>query len=212
MTGDEAADRRLVSDPLALLLGMTLDQQIPMEKAFIGPHVLAERMGGPLDATAIAEAPPEAFLATFRGPPAVHRFPKAMAERVQALCAHLVAHHDGRADDVWTGAADGADLLSRLRALPGFGEEKARIFIALLAKRIDVRPEGWQGAAGPYADGTRLSVADVDSRAAFDRVRAWKKEQKAKGQAVPKAKAKTEGQRVRATSLAARSRPEEPTP
>ena len=183
VTGDPDADRLLVTDPLALLIGMLLDQQIPMEKAFVGPHLLAERMGGPLDATAIAAADPEEFLVTFRGPPAIHRFPQSMAERTQALCRYLVEHHGGRAEALWTEAADGADLLARLKALPGFGDDKARIFVALLAKRIDVRPAGWEEAAGPFGDGRRLSVADVDSREAFDRVRAWKKEQKAKAKA-----------------------------
>jgi len=183
VTGDDAADDLLVSDPLALLIGMLLDQQIPMEKAFAGPRVLVERTGAPLDAAAIAAADPQAFVALFQRTPAIHRYPKSMATRTQALCAHLVEHHGGRAAEVWEGAADGADLLGRLRALPGFGDEKARIFVALLAKRIDVRPEGWEAAAGPYADGTRLSVADVDSPAAFERVRAWKREQKARANA-----------------------------
>lgn len=180
VTGHDEADRLLVTDPLALLIGMLLDQQIPMEKAFHSPLLLAERLGGPLDAAAIATADADHLFAVFRGPPALHRFPRAMAERTQAMCAQLVEHHDGRAAEVWEGAADGDELLGRLRALPGFGADKARIFIALLAKRIDVRPPGWEAAAGPFADGTRLSVADVDSRAAFDRVRAWKREQKAK--------------------------------
>lgn len=182
VTGDEEADSLLVADPLALLLGMMLDQQIPMEKAFLGPHLLTQRMGG-LDAATIASADPEDLLAHFRERPALHRFPKSMAERAQALCGALEEHHGGRAADVWEGAADGADLLARLRALPGFGEEKSRIFVALLAKRFGVRPDGWEEAAGGYADGSRLSVADIDSRDAFDRVRAWKREQKAKARA-----------------------------
>ena len=182
VTDDADADALLGSDPLALLLGMMLDQQIPMEKAFMGPYLLVQRMG-PLDAEALASADPDAVIEHFSERPAIHRFPKAMAARAQALCAELVAHHGGRAAEVWEGAEDGADLLDRLTALPGFGEEKARIFIALLAKRFAIAPEGWQEAAGGYADGTRLSVADVDSRESFDRVRAWKKEQKAKAKA-----------------------------
>lgn len=180
VTGIEEADHLLVSDPLALLIGMLLDQQIPMEKAFHGPLILAERTGGALDAAALAALPPDELLAVFRGPPAIHRFPKSMGERTQALCAALVEHHGGRAEDVWEGAADGADLLRRLVALPGYGREKAQIFIALLAKRFGIRPEGWEEAAGPFADSTPRSVADIDSREAFDRVRAWKKQQKAK--------------------------------
>ncbi len=180
VTGIDAADELLVTDPLALLIGMLLDQQIPMEKAFLGPHLLRERMGGELDAATIAALGPDELLAVFRGPPALHRFPKSMGERTQAMCAHLVEHHGGRAEDVWEGAADGADLLRRLVALPGYGKEKAQIFVAILAKRMAIRPDGWQEAAGPFSDPAPRSVADIDSRQAFDRVRAWKKEQKAK--------------------------------
>lgn len=184
VTGDDAADQLLLDDPLALLIGMLLDQQIPMEKAFRSPYDLAERLGGgPLDAAAIAAADPEEMVAIFKGPPALHRFPKAFAERTQAVCAAIVETYGGRTEALWTEAADGADLLRRLLALPGFGKDKAQIFVALLAKRVDVRPEGWQEAAGEFGDGRRLSVADVDSKEAFDRVRAWKKEQKAKAKA-----------------------------
>jgi uncharacterized HhH-GPD family protein len=184
VTGDEAADELLLVDPLALLIGMLLDQQIPMEKAFRSPYDLAERMGSRrLDAAAIAAADPDDVLAWFKGPPALHRFPKAFAERTQAVCAAIVETYGGRAEAIWTEAADGADLLDRLLALPGFGKDKAQIFIALLAKRIGFQPDGWREAAGAFGDGRRLSVADVDSREAFDRVRAWKKEQKAAAKA-----------------------------
>lgn len=183
VTGDADADALLVSDPLALLIGMLLDQQIPMEKAFHSPSLLAERMGGELDATAIADTPPDDMIEIFRGPPALHRFPKSMAERTQAMCAALVEHHDGRAEHVWEGAADGADLFRRLHALPGFGRDKAQIFVAVLAKRTGAVPAGWLEAAGEFGDGSRLSVADVDSPEAFARVRAWKKEQKARARA-----------------------------
>jgi uncharacterized HhH-GPD family protein len=190
VTGDDAADARRPEDPLAHLIGMLLDQQLPMVSAFRSPYDLAERLGGgPLDAAAIAAADPEGMIATFKGPPALHRFPKAFAERTQAVCAHLVEHYDGRAERLWEEAADGADLLRRLRALPGFGSDKAQIFVALLAKRFGVRPDGWQEAAGEFGDGRRLSVADVDSREAFDRVRAWKKEQKARAKAAAGTKA-----------------------
>ena len=190
VTGDAAADELLLADPLALLIGMLLDQQIPMEKAFRSPYDLAERMGvARLDAAAIAAADPEAMLAIFKGPPALHRFPKAFAERTQAVCAAIVTTYGGRAEALWTEAADGDDLLRRLLALPGFGRDKAQIFVALLAKRVDVRPAGWLEAAGEFGDGRRLSVADVDSQEAFDRVRAWKKEQKAKAKAAAGAKA-----------------------
>lgn len=181
ITGDDPADELLVQEPLALLLGMLLDQQIPMERAFHAPFELRERLGGHLDAAAIASMDPERLIDLFRQRPALHRFPKSMGARAQDLCRSLVEHHGGDAASVWTGAADGADLLARLRALPGFGEEKSRIFVALLAKRMGVTPAGWEQAAGPFADGTPRSVADIDSRSSFDRVRAWKKEQKAKG-------------------------------
>ena len=187
VTGDDAVDALLLADPLALLLGMLLDQQIPMEKAFRSPYDLAERMGvDRLDAATIAAADPDDVLAWFKGPPALHRFPKAFAERAQAVCARIVDDYDGRTERIWTEAADGADLLGRLLALPGFGKDKAQIFVALLAKRLGVTPAGWQEAAGEFGDGRRLSVADVDSREAFDRVRAWKKEQKAKAKAAAK--------------------------
>ena len=190
VTGDAAADELLLTNPLALLIGMLLDQQIPMEKAFRSPYDLAERMGvARLDAAAIAAADPEEMVAIFKGPPALHRFPKAFAERTQAVCAAIVTTYGGRAEALWTEAADGADLLRRLLALPGFGRDKAQIFVALLAKRVDVRPAGWQEAAGEFGDGRRLSVADVDSQEAFDRVRAWKKEQKAQAKAAAGAKA-----------------------
>jgi uncharacterized HhH-GPD family protein len=180
ITGDPEADALVNTDPLALLIGMLLDQQVTMEKAFSSPLLLRERLGGTLDAADIATRDPDALEAMFRGPPALHRYPRSMAQRTQALCADLVAHHGGRAEAVWEDATGGDDLLARVLALPGFGQDKARIFVALLAKRVDVRPDGWERAAGPFADGTRLSVADVDSPAQFERVRAWKKEQKAK--------------------------------
>jgi len=181
VTGDDAADHLVNTDPLALLTGMLLDQQIPMEKAFHSPYDLQERLGHPLDAQRIAEMDEERLLELFRQRPALHRFPGSMGKRVQAMCAHLVEHHDGRAESVWADAADGADLLRRLRAIPGYGDEKARIFVALLAKRMGIRPAGWEEAAGPFADATPRSVADIDSREAFATVRKWKQEQKAKG-------------------------------
>lgn len=176
---DPAADQLLSRDPLALLVGMLLDQQIPMEKAFRGPAVLRERLGG-LDAAAIAEAPAEGFAAVMGQPPAVHRFPGSMAKRVQDLCRHLVEHYDGRADAVWDGVADGSELLRRLRALPGFGTQKAQIFVALLGKQLGVRPAGWRQAAGVYGeDGVLRSVADVTSPEALHQVRAYKQSVKA---------------------------------
>jgi uncharacterized HhH-GPD family protein len=181
VTGNPDADELLNSDPLALLLGMLLDQQVPMEWAFRAPQRLKERLGGDLDAGAIAAMDEAEVAAAFADKPALHRFPGSMGRRAHQLCRHLVAHHHGDAATVWAEAADGAELLARLCALPGFGEEKARIFVALLAKRMGVRPPGWEAAAGPFADPIPRSVADIDSRQSFDRVREWKKAQKAKG-------------------------------
>ena len=180
ITGDADADLLLNTDPLALLVGMLLDQQVPMEWAFKGPATLLERLGR-LDATAIAEMDPEAFLDACQTKPAIHRFPKSMAGRIQDLCRHVVDHHDGDAAAVWSGAADGADLAGRLRALPGYGAEKTSIFVAILAKRMGHRPDGWEAAAGPFADDVPRSVADIDGPEALATVRAWKKAQKAAG-------------------------------
>ncbi len=181
ITGDREADELLNTEPLALLLGMLLDQQVPMEWAFRAPQRLKERLGGDLDAGVIAAMDEAEVAATFAAKPALHRFPGSMGRRAHQLCRHLVEHHGGDAAAVWADASDGADLLARLRDLPGFGEEKARIFVALLAKRIGIRPPGWEEAAGPFADPTPRSVADVDSRQSFQEVRQWKKAQKAKG-------------------------------
>jgi uncharacterized HhH-GPD family protein len=180
VTGDDVADRLLVDDPLALLIGMLLDQQVPMEWAFRGPATLRERLGG-LDATVIAAMPPEALDEVFRTKPAVHRFPSAMAKRTHALCEHLVEHYDGDAARLWRGVEDPGIVYDRIRALPGYGEEKARILLAILGKRLGRAPAGWERFAGPFGDPEPRSVADIDSREAFERVRAWKKEQKAKG-------------------------------
>ena len=181
ITGDEAADRRLNTDPLALLLGMLLDQQIPMEWAFLGPHRLAERLGADLDAHRVAEHDPDAFAALVTAKPALHRFPASMAKRMQALCQHLAEHYDGSAGAVWADAETGEELFRRLRSLPGYGDEKARILMAVLAKRFGVRPEGWEAQAGAFADEEPRSVADIDGPEALARVRAWKKARKARG-------------------------------
>lgn len=181
VTGDEAADRLLNTDPLALLLGMLLDQQVPMEWAFIGPHRLAERLDSDLDAHHIAAMDPDAFAALVRTKPALHRFPGSMASRMQAMCRHVADRYDGDAAALWRGAATGEELFARLRDLPGYGDEKARILMAVLAKRFGVRPDGWQAHAGAFADAQPRSVADIDSAEALQRVRAWKKAQKARG-------------------------------
>ncbi len=181
VTGDDQMDELLLTDPFALLLGMMLDQQITMEKAFAGPYVLRERLGGTLTPEAIVAGDPDVFDEAFRAKPAIHRFPGSMSKRSRALAAAIVDDYDGVTERIWTGAADGEELFSRLRALPGFGDDKARIFIAVLGKRFGVRPDGWREAAGPFGDDTPRSVADIDSAESLARVRAWKKEQKAKG-------------------------------
>ncbi|GAC1611815.1 MAG: HhH-GPD-type base excision DNA repair protein [Mycobacteriales bacterium] len=181
VTGDPASDQLISTDPLALLMAMLLDQQIPMEKAFRGPAVLRERLGS-LDPVRIAEHPDLAGV--FAAPPAIHRFPGSMATRVQQLCRTLVAEYDGDAAAVWTGVGSGTQLLSRLEALPGFGRQKAQIFVALLGKRRGVRPRGWRAAAGPYGDqGAYRSVADVTSPDSLQKVRAFKQAAKAAAKA-----------------------------
>jgi uncharacterized HhH-GPD family protein len=180
VTGDPDADRFLVEHPLALLVGMLLDQQVPMEWAFKGPHTLAQRLGG-LDAGAIAAMPPDDLIEVFKQKPALHRFPGSMAKRTHDLCRALVDDYGGDAAAVWRDAPTGDELYARLRALPGFGEQKAKIFLALLAKRLGVTPPGWEQAAAPYSDSTPRSVADIDSAETLARVRDWKRSQKARG-------------------------------
>jgi len=180
VTGNADADKLLEENPLALLLGMLLDQQVPMEWAFIGPYLLMERMGG-LDAGVIAAMPEEEFLVICKGPRAIHRFWGSMGKRVQAVCRVIVDDYDGDASRIWTDAKDGADLRKRLEALPGFGAEKSRIFIALLAKRMGVRPDGWQEACAPFGDDVARSVADVQSSDTLALVREWKQARKKEG-------------------------------
>lgn len=180
VTGDADADALINSDPLALLIGMLLDQQVPMEWAFRGPATLLERLGS-LDAVAIAEMEPDLLDIECRTKPAVHRFPGSMAKRIQALCQHIVDNYDGDASLLWGSATSGADLKQRLVSLPGYGDEKAMIFTAILAKRMGVAPDGWQDAAGPFSDDTPRSVADIDGPEALTTVREWKKAQKAVG-------------------------------
>ena len=182
VTGDAEADQLLVDEPLALVIGMLLDQQVPMEWAFKGPATLKARLGT-LDAHAIAAMTPEALDDVFRAKPALHRFPSAMAKRTHALCQHLVDEYDGDTAKIWRRVKDPEIVFDRIRALPGYGEEKARILLAILGKRLGRAPAGWEKFAGPFGDPSPRSVADIDSREAFLRVRAWKKEQKAKGKA-----------------------------
>jgi uncharacterized HhH-GPD family protein len=173
---------------------MLLDQQVPMEWAFSSPLRLKERLGGRLDASTIAALPLEELEAMFKGPPALHRYPGSMAKRAQQLCQHLVDEYGGRAEAVWEGVGTGAELFRRLRALPGFGGEKAKIFQALLAKRFGITPPGWEEPAAPFSDDTKRSVADVDSQMSLMEVRAFKQMKKAEGRAkddgpLPKPKA-----------------------
>ena len=183
LTGDPAADRLLEDDPLALLIGMLLDQQVPMEKAFRGPYDLKERMAGRLDAGEIASMDADELAVLFKGPPALHRYPASMAGRTQELCRALVERFDGDAASVWTSAATGTELFANLKGLPGFGEAKAKIFTALLAKRLGVTPPGWEDVAGPYAQVGHYSVADVDGPEALALVREHKKAMKAAAKA-----------------------------
>jgi uncharacterized HhH-GPD family protein len=184
ITGDQRADTLLATDPNALLIGMVLDQQVPMEKAFSGPAVIAERMGGEFDVLAIAAADPEEFGALCTRPPAVHRFPGAMAKRVQATCRVLAESYDGNAANIWAGVRTGAELRDRIAALPGFGAQKAAIFTALLGKQYGVTPSGWREAAGAYGEpGSHRSVADVVDPDSLVKVRATKRAAKAAAKA-----------------------------
>jgi len=184
LTGDARADALLAADPNALLIGMVLDQQVTMEKAFVGPKVIAERMGGRFDVLAIAQSDPESFSAICAQRPAVHRFPGAMAKRVQATCQVLVERYDGSAENIWADVTTGAQLRDRIAALPGFGAQKAAIFTALLGKQYGVRPLGWELAAGVYGEaGSFRSVADVVDAVSLEKVRASKKAAKAAAKA-----------------------------
>ncbi|NYJ03744.1 HhH-GPD-type base excision DNA repair protein [Petropleomorpha daqingensis] len=180
LTQDAAADELLGRDPLALLLGMLFDQQFPMERAFAGPRLLADRLGvDTLDAAALAAEDPEKLAKVFQGPPAVHRYPGSMAARTQEVCRLLVERYDGRADTLWADVPDGATLVKRVGELPGFGAQKSKIFVALLGKQYGVTPPGWREAAGAYGeDGSRRSVADITGPESLAEVRRFKQEQK----------------------------------
>jgi uncharacterized HhH-GPD family protein len=206
---DPAADRLLSDSPLALLIGMVLDQQIPLEWAFKGPLHITQRLGRDLDAADLAARDPEQLAKVFATPPAVHRFPGSMAGRVQALCQVIVDEYDGDAANVWRGAGDGAELLKRIEALPGFGKHKAKIFLALLAKQLGVRPEGWEQAAGEFgADGSRKSIADITDAASLLEVREYKKAMKAQAKqaAAPTAKPKPKPKPKKAPAKRARAK------
>ncbi|MFG1854855.1 HhH-GPD-type base excision DNA repair protein [Actinomadura geliboluensis] len=179
------ADELLGRSPLAALVGMLLDQQIPMEWAFSGPYTITQRLGSDdLDAHEIAAYDPERFAAVLSEKPAVHRYPGSMAKRVQQLCQYLVDNYDGDAEKVWKGVDSGKELFKRLNGLPGFGKQKAQIFLALLGKQYGVRPEGWREAAGAYGEeGSHRSVADITGPESLAQVRAFKQEQKAAAKA-----------------------------
>lgn len=181
ITGDAEADRLLNTDGTALLIGMLLDQQVPMEWAFRAPSTLARRLGGRLDAAVIARMDPEEFVAVCCEKPAIHRYPAAMGRRIHGMCRILVDEYGGRGERLWTDVGTAGELEERLAALPGFGDEKRMIFIALLAKRFGVRPSGWERAAGPFSDDVPRSAADVDGPESLAVVRAWKKSQRAAG-------------------------------
>ncbi|ADP84858.1 HhH-GPD-type base excision DNA repair protein [Pseudofrankia inefficax] len=176
----DEADELLTNDPLALLIGMVLDQQIPLERAFAAPLELTKRLGRSLDVAELASFDPDELGAVFAQVPALHRFPGSMAKRVQALCQLLVDQYGGDAASVWTTAADGKDLLRRIGKLPGFGEQKAKIFVALLGKQLGVTPAGWREASAPFGEvGSLRSVADITSPETRSQVRDFKKAMKA---------------------------------
>jgi uncharacterized HhH-GPD family protein len=181
LSQDPEADKFVSGSPLGLLIGMILDQQITIEKAFSSPAELARRLGGTLDAAAIASMPLDKLTDVFRERPALHRYPGSMAGRVQEVCRVITADYGDKADAIWKGVKTGEELMDRLKALPGFGDQKARIFTALLGKQLGVRPVGWQEASTPYSDdGAFLSVADITSTETLDKVRTNKRAIKAK--------------------------------
>jgi uncharacterized HhH-GPD family protein len=179
LSQDSSADELLDRDPLALLLGMLLDQQVPIERAFAAPYQLQQRLGHDLDVHELADYDPDALAQLFGSPPALHRYPKSMAVRVQDLCRSLVKRYGGDVTALWRDATDARELLDRLVALPGYGKQKAQIFLALLGKQRNVRPTGWRVAAGPYGDeGVYRSVADVTDADSLARVREYKQQVK----------------------------------
>jgi uncharacterized HhH-GPD family protein len=177
---DTAADELLSRDPLALVIGMLLDQQFPMERAFGSPRLLADRLGvGTLSAAQLADADPDQLTRVFQGPPALHRYPGSMAGRTQELARFLVDRYGGRAEALWADAPDGGTLLGRLGELPGFGAQKSKIFLALLGKQLGVTPSGWREAAGAYGEeGSHRSVADITGPESLAEVRRFKQAQK----------------------------------
>ena len=178
ITGNPKSDALLNKNGTALLIGMLLDQQVPMEWAFNGAFTLKERLGH-LDPKKIAEMDPDEFLQVCLQKPAIHRFPKAMAQRIQGMCAIIATSYKNKGENIWKDVTDAQVLFERLRNLPGYGEEKAQIFIALLGKRFDIAPEGWKKAAGVFSDKNPRTIADITDQATLLKVRAWKKAEKA---------------------------------
>jgi uncharacterized HhH-GPD family protein len=181
ISGDPEADALISKDPLALLIGMVLDQQVPLEWAFASPAELKKRLGGRLDAREIASMDPGKFEAAFTTRPALHRYPASMAKRVQEMCRVITDNYMGDAKRIWTGASTGQDFLTRIKALPGFGDQKAKIFVALLGKQLGVHPEGWEEVSTPYSEAASTrSVADIVGPESLATVRAFKQDMKRK--------------------------------
>jgi uncharacterized HhH-GPD family protein len=188
ITGERDADALLSTNPFALIVGMVLDQQFPIERAFMSPKTLAERLDGRLDPATVASTDPNQLVKLFAERPALHRFPSSMATRVQALANVIVDQYSGRTESIWESATSGEELVTTLARLPGFGKQKAKIFAALLAKQLGVRPAGWQEATSPYGDdGALRSVADIDSPESLAAVRERKRQLKAAAKSVAKA-------------------------
>jgi uncharacterized HhH-GPD family protein len=184
MPVEPEANELLNRSPLALLIGMLLDQQVPLERAFSAPADMVRRLGHEPTAAELAGFAPEALAAIFSQRPALHRYPKAMAGRVQELARIVVQEYDGEAARLWESAGSGAELLNRIAALPGFGTQKAQIFVALLGKQLGVRPSGWREAAGKFgAEGSHMSVADITDAEALAQVRSYKQQLKAAAKA-----------------------------
>ena len=183
ITSDPEANQLLMDEPLALLIGMLLDQQVPMEWAFMGPATLKRRFGGELDAHKIAAMSEDEVVAVFCAKPAMHRYPAAMARRAHGMCEIIVDRYDGDAGAIWRNVRSADEVYRRLRELPGYGEEKTKIFMAILAKRLGRKPTGWEEVAAPFSDKTPRSVADVSSAATLAKVREFKKAKKAAGKA-----------------------------
>jgi len=183
-TGDADADRLLTNDGFALLVGMLLDQQVPMDWAFRGPLEVKRRLGT-LDPAVVAATPPDDVVAAFVEKPALHRYPASMARRVHALALFITERYEGEADRIWKGVDDPGEVLGRLQELPGYGKQKAQIFLAILGKRLGVAPAGWEEAAGSYGLPGHRSIADVDGPGAIEKVRAYKQEVKKASRSVP---------------------------